>query len=134
MLEFFADLSNLDRMMSHIREEALKIGVNEKAVHKIELACEEALVNIISYAYPDQKGMLTITCQKKNHRFEIVMKDYGLPFNPIDVEVNPQLDKPLNERKIGGLGIFLLRKFIDEVSYQRTDEENILRMAFLIYS
>jgi serine/threonine-protein kinase RsbW len=131
-MQFLAELDNLDQMMLHIRSEALKVGLSEKAIHKMELACEEALVNIISYAYPKKKGQLWIFCQKKGHRFEIEIKDHGAPFNPIVVEVNPQLDKPVNERTIGGLGIFLLRKTIDEASYQRSENENILRMAFLI--
>lgn len=131
-MEFQADLSALVQMMSYVRQEALKHGISEKAIYKMELACEEAVVNIISYAYPDKKGPLFIDCKKKGHRYEISLRDLGVPFNPIDVEVNPQFDKPLHERHVGGLGIYLLRKTIDEASYQRIGNENVLRLAFLI--
>jgi anti-sigma regulatory factor (Ser/Thr protein kinase) len=131
-MEFFADLSSLDEIMFFIEQKAEEAGMGEKGIYKMQLACEEAIVNIISYAYPEKKGALFIDCQKRGHRFEISLRDHGVPFNPIDAEVNPQLDKPVNERKIGGLGIFLLRKTIDEASYQRINDENVLRLTFTI--
>ncbi len=131
-MEFLADLNNLDQMMEHLRSEAIRNGMDEKTAHKMELACEEAIVNIISYAYPEEKGPLLIECMKRGDRFEIMLRDEGLPFNPIDVDVNPQLDKPVLERRVGGLGIFLIRKAIDEASYQRIGNENILRLAFAL--
>jgi serine/threonine-protein kinase RsbW len=131
-MEFQAELSTLEEMMLYIRQEAFNSGIQEKAANKMELACEEAIVNIVSYAYPQKKGPLAISCKKQGHRFEITLRDWGIPFNPIDVEVNPQIDQPMQERRVGGLGIFLLRKVIDEASYQRIDNENVLRLAFLI--
>lgn len=131
-MQFLANLNNLGLMMKYLRDEAIKCEMDEKAIHKMELACEEALVNIISYAYPEKKGTLEIICVKQGHRFEITIRDKGVPFNPIEVEVNPQLDKPIAERAVGGLGLFLIRKAIDEASYQRIEEENVLRLAFLI--
>jgi serine/threonine-protein kinase RsbW len=131
-MEFLADLSALDQMIGYIREEASKLDVGEKSMNKIELACEEALVNIISYAYPELKGKIILECRQNGHRFEIMMKDHGIAFNPIDAEVNPQFDKPMQERNIGGLGLYLIRKIIDEAIYQREDEVNILRLAFVI--
>lgn len=129
-MEFLADLSTLDAMMQYLRSEASHYGMDEKTTHKMELACEEAIVNIISYAYPEQKGPLSIVCCLKGKRFEITLRDLGIPFNPIDAEVNPQLDKSVLERRVGGLGIFLIRKAIDEAYYQRIDNENVLRLTF----
>lgn len=129
-MEFLADLNTLDGMMKYLRSEATLHGMDEKTIHKMELACEEAIVNIISYAYPEQKGPLSIVCNRKGNRFEITLCDQGIPFNPIDAEVNPQLDKPVLERRVGGLGIFLIRKAIDEASYQRIENENVLRLTF----
>lgn len=133
-MEFLADLSNLDQMIGYIRSAALHSGMSEKDIYKMELACEEAIVNIISYAYPQKKGKLSIDCVKKKQRFEITLQDEGTPFNPIDAEVNPQINSPLQDRRIGGLGIYLIRKAIDEASYQRVLGFNILRLAFLINS
>ncbi len=129
-MEFLADLNALDSMMHYLRSEAKLHGMGEKALLKMELACEEAIVNIISYAYPQQKGPLSIVCSCKGQRLEIVLRDQGVPFNPIDAEINPQLDKSVLDRRVGGLGIFLIRKAIDEAYYQRIDDENVLRLTF----
>ena len=102
-MDFSANLSALSEMMNYLRSEAVRTGMDEKTAHKMELACEEAIVNIISYAYPQRKGPLAIVCTRKGGRFEITLRDQGVPFNPIDVEVNPQLDKPVLERPVGGL-------------------------------
>lgn len=131
-MEFEASMDHLPEMMCFIRDQAQVYGVDERLMYKIELPCEEALVNIISYAYPNKPGKLVIDCDKKKGRIEISLRDYGIPFNPIDAEVNPQINQPIQERRIGGLGIFLIRRVIDEASYQRVGEENILRLAFQI--
>lgn len=129
-MKFLADLSNLESMMRYLRSEAKLHGMDEKVQLKMELACEEAIVNIISYAYPEKKGPLSIICSLKGHRLEIILRDQGIPFNPIDAEVNPQLDTSVLDRRVGGLGIFLIRKAIDEAYYQRIDDENVLRLTF----
>jgi len=129
-MEFPATLDYLNDMILYIRKQAEARGVMEKVIYKMELACEEAVVNIISYAYPKKKGTLTIICEIKNSRFEITLCDRGVFFSPLDVDINPQTDRPVHERKVGGLGIFLIRKVIDEASYQRIGKENVLRLSF----
>ena len=131
-MECLADLSHLEKMMDYVRKEAASAGMAEKAIYKMELACEEAIVNVISYAYPEKKGNIQLNCEKKGHRFEIMVRDQGIAFNPIDAEVQPQLNEPVEARRIGGLGIFLLRKIIDEAIYQRLGNENILRLSFIV--
>jgi serine/threonine-protein kinase RsbW len=131
-MEFLADLTTLNGIMNHLRSEASAQGMDEKTIHKMELACEEAIVNIVSYAYPERKGPISIVCGRNGRRFEITLCDQGIPFNPIDADVNPELDAPVTERPIGGLGLFLIRKVIDEASYQRTGDQNILKLTFTI--
>ncbi len=129
-MEFNASLDSLTGMMIHIREQAEKHKIPLCLIHKIELACEEALVNIISYAYEENPGKIEIICEKRGMRFEVTLRDEGTPFNPIDVDVNPQFNLPVHERKVGGMGIFLIRKTIDEVSYRREGDVNVLCLAF----
>lgn len=131
-MKFYAELPQLDQIMAFLRQEAAKVCMKDKAIHKLELACEEAIVNIISYAYSDKKGELSVECQKNGQRFEITLQDWGIPFNPIEAEVHPQHNLPVQERRIGGLGIYLLRKTIDEASYQRIGNANVLRLVFVI--
>jgi serine/threonine-protein kinase RsbW len=129
-MEFNASLDSLLGMMEHIRDQAEANEIPALLIHKIELACEEAIVNIISYAYERNPGKIEIACNKNGKRFEVTLRDRGAPFNPIDVTINPQFDTPVNERRVGGMGIFLIRKTIDEVSYRRDGEINILCLAF----
>lgn len=131
-MQFLAEFPTLSIIIEYIKREAYKSGMQEKTLNKMELACEEAIVNIISYAYPKKRGVLDIVCITKGHRFEITLRDQGVPFNPIEAEINPQIDASIQDREIGGLGIYLLRQTIDEASYQRLEDENILRLAFLI--
>lgn len=136
-MDFPADLECLPQMLDFIRERAASLGMPEEKIYKMELASEEALVNIISYAYPGKSekkiATLSLDCQKLGTtRFEVLIRDRGVPFNPIDAEITVDIHKPIEERKIGGLGIFMIRKLLDEVSYQRVGEENILRMVMSI--
>lgn len=129
-MDFSAHLDNLAEMLAYIRNHGHELGVPEDVIRKMELACEEALVNVISYAYPNNPGKISLTCKKNgDHRFEVEIRDWGIPFNPIDVEVEIEKDKPIEDRKVGGLGIYLIRKTIDEISYRRDGEENIFRLA-----
>lgn len=128
-MRFTADLGLLPQMLCYICEQARQRGVSAALVSKIELACEEAIVNIVSYAFPQQKGEIEISFAQQGQRFEVIIQDKGRPFNPIESEIDPQFDVAIQERFIGGLGIFLIRKLMDESTYQRVNDTNILRMA-----
>ncbi len=133
-MEFTASLDHLFEMLTFVREEGKRQGVDEALAKKMELACEEALVNIISYAFASHKGTIEMICARHNQRFEVIIRDSGKPFNPIESEIDPQLDLPPEERQIGGLGIYLIRSIIDESSYQRIENENILRLTLRLDS
>lgn len=127
-MRFDAKLQSLEAMMSHVRQEAKRLNIPPKAIHKMELACEEAIVNIISYAKSPEEISLECSLVDETH-FEVVIKDRGPPFNPLEVAVDLQTDTPILDRKIGGLGIYLIRKLIDESTYLREGGTNILRLT-----
>ncbi len=123
---FSAKLENLEAMMEFIRKTAIDQGFDTKQLNHIELASEEVLVNIINYAYPDRTGDIEITLTpQENKGLEIQVVDWGLAFDPLSVP-EPDICVPPQERKIGGLGVYLLRKIMDEVYYKREDNRNIL--------
>lgn len=132
MKVFPATLSHLEQMIGYICDQAKNEGMEEKKVYRMELACEEALVNIISYAYSNSTnpGTLSVDCETVGQRFQVTIRDRGRSFNPFECELHPQTDLPIQERRIGGLGIFLIRKVIEEASYQRQGDENVLRLSF----
>ncbi|NGX55463.1 MAG: Serine-protein kinase RsbW [Chlamydiae bacterium] len=132
-MDFAAEMTVLSQMLTFIRQEANQAGMSEAHIHKLELASEEALVNIISYAYPKKEGKISIQCSTSGaSRFDVTIRDQGLPFNPNEAAVDTEVDKPMNKRKIGGLGIFLIRKMVDEVSYRRDGNENVLKMTIIV--
>ncbi|MCH9608689.1 MAG: Serine-protein kinase RsbW [Chlamydiales bacterium] len=114
-------------MLTFVCDEGKKGGVPKEFLGKMELACEEALVNIISHGNPPDE--LAIICKNRKGRFEVIIRDHGTPFNPIESMIEPQLDLPISDRKIGGLGIYLIRTLLDESIYQRVEDENVLRLA-----
>lgn len=106
--------------------------LSENVVFKIDLTLTELIANIISYGYPNQcESEINIKCQFLNGIIKIEVEDTGIPFNPLEMP-DIILPKSLEEADIGGLGIFMIRKYIDESSYQRENNKNIFTMQFKI--
>jgi anti-sigma regulatory factor (Ser/Thr protein kinase) len=126
---FFASLDQLHAMLRWIRKETASIGFDRTIFSKIELACEEILVNIIHYAYHDQGGEIEIQVElipKKQVRISFV--DRGAPFDPLTVK-KAICSTSLAEPEIGGVGISLIHKCVDEFFYQRIEEVNVLTLV-----
>lgn len=124
-----ADMENFNRIIEFIQAEAENIGFDKKLVKKIRLACEEIIINVINYAYPDKEGDIEIKCdsEKDGKGFLIKIIDWGTPFNPLS-KPEPDINAPANEREIGGLGIFLARKVLDKFDYIREGNSNVLTL------
>ncbi len=106
--------------------------LSENVVFKIDLTLTELIANIISYGYPNQcESEINIKCQFLNGIIKIEVEDTGIPFNPLEMP-DIILPKSLEEADIGGLGIFMIRKYIDESSYQRENNKNIFTIQFKI--
>lgn len=97
----------------------------------IRLVCEEIVMNVTSYAYPEgAEGFLDVDIQKTN-RLTICFEDGGVPFNPLEQET-PDTKAPWNQRHIGGLGIYLVTRKMDDVHYAYVDQKNILTIEKVI--
>lgn len=126
---FAAHLDNLYEMLLFIRKQAESQGFDEIEISKIELAAEEALVNIISYGYPVTHGQIDISCEKAyKNSLKITIKDDGIPFNPLTNCKEHDPDAPIEARSVGGYGVFFIMKIMDEVEYKRENDHNILVM------
>lgn len=128
-LTFDADFKNLDEIREFVGEVAQRIGFSEKEVYSIQLAADEASTNIIEHAYAGVRdGKIEIDCSVTDKELKIVMHDNGKPFDPSSVP-EPNVKAELSERKIGGLGMYLMRQLMDEVNYESSSEEgNTLTM------
>ncbi len=123
-----AKLENLGRWMEAVSECARELGFDQKKIGKIELALEEALVNICKYSYPEEPGDAEVNCKQDNRRFIIEIIDSGIPFDMTSLPA-PDLSSGIEKRKIGGLGIFLIKRMVDEVKYRRERNCNILKLT-----
>jgi anti-sigma regulatory factor (Ser/Thr protein kinase) len=95
---------------------------------EIEIALEEALVNIIKYAYKTKPGNVSVSCmQDDKGRFVIEIEDKGPPFD-VQAQDRPHLPDNLAERKIGGLGVHFIKSLMTEVHYLRDGDRNLLRL------
>ena len=98
---------------------------NQEEIQVLRLACEEIIMNVTSYAYPEGvDGFLDVDIQKTD-RMTIRFEDGGVPFNPLEQE-KPDTGLSWNKRRIGGLGIFLFRRKMDDVRYAYVDNKNVL--------
>jgi len=126
---FPARFEFLDEIRDFVAQAARQGGFTEKAIYSLQLAADEAASNIIEHAYEGVlNASLYITCDMQNDEFVITMHDTGRPFNPSNVK-QPNLKADLSERQIGGLGIYLMRKLMDEVRYESNAKTgNLLTM------
>jgi anti-sigma regulatory factor (Ser/Thr protein kinase) len=124
---FPAEIDQLPKMLQSIETFGLKIGFSKEILTKIIVAAEEALVNIVYYGYPEQKGEIFLTCKATQDKpgMVIVIEDHGIPFDPTQ-KITPEIP-PINE--IGGLGIYIFIGVMDRVEYERHGKGNILTMT-----
>jgi serine/threonine-protein kinase RsbW len=122
--QFAAKFEFLDEIREFVGKIAHAGGFNDKAVYNIQLATDEAASNIMEHAYDGvSDGLLELSCGMDGDAITIILVDHGEPFDPSIVPV-PDLKADLSERKIGGLGIFLMRKLMDEVHYESNPQNN----------
>lgn len=123
-----AKIENLEKVLQFVSAFAKKSGITTKRVLELELATEEAVFNIIKYAYPEDTGVIGVSCSLvDNGRMIVEIADTGTPFNPLS-RSKPNLTDDISDRKIGGLGIFFIREMMDDVKYRHENGKNILTL------
>jgi len=123
-VQFLAKFEFLDEIRDFVGNIARKGGFDHKDIYSIQLATDEAASNIIEHAYEGvSDGVLELSCGMQDDAIKIVLVDHGEPFDPSEIPM-PDLKANLSERKIGGLGIFLMRKLMDEVHYTSQPSKN----------
>jgi serine/threonine-protein kinase RsbW len=123
-----ATMASFEALMAFVRQAATEAGYDGSLVGKIALAFEEAVVNVINYAYAEGEGPVEVQVSRTADRGMVIeLIDQGAPFNPLEAQ-EPDISAPAHERPIGGLGIFMVRQIMDSVSYSRSGGSNVLRM------
>ena len=123
------DLSRVPELNSFIFSIGEKLKMDPALTGQVQLAVEEAVVNVINYAYPEQKkrAFVTVKAMSDGHELRLVVIDSGIPFDPTAKE-KADTSLSVEDRPIGGLGIFLVRELMDSINYERVDNRNILMM------
>jgi serine/threonine-protein kinase RsbW len=125
-----ARMQSLETLIQFVSVRARQHGFSSKRVHEIELSVEEALVNIFHYGYPDEAGDVEVSCRIDGPlRFITEVSDRGRPFDPLSIQP-PGLEQDLSGRPVGGLGIHMIRRLVDEVNYRRQGGSNIVTFLF----
>lgn len=127
---FPAQLDCLHEMLAFIAEQFRAFEFKEEAIEKVELACEEALVNIVQYGYLQVKGEISIECLFLDDQgIKIIIRDKGIPFNPL-LSTKSFAEKPKVPSE-GGYGIYLILNLMDKVTYVR--ENNCNKLTLIKY-
>ena len=128
-LKLEARKDNLDRVIEVLDDVLDRTGCPMKARMQLEVAVEEIFINIASYAYGTDTGMAEIRMwtEEAPEAFLVSFADSGIPYDPMKKE-DPDVSLPASEREIGGLGIYLVKKSMDDVTYRYEDGKNILTL------
>lgn len=126
---FEAKLPHLHSMLAYVRMRLNEFPLSKQDVHRLELVLEELLVNIIEHAYDGKMGQIEIGYERAGDAVHVTISDDGKPFNPLAHNVDTQKDLPLEARKPGGLGIHIAKTYMDDISYTRRDDKNIIRLT-----
>ena len=126
------DVQDVPRLAEFVDSVCEEVGFDMTTTMQMNLAIEEAVVNVMNYAYPPgQSGEVNIEAMVNDVRLKVVISDQGLPFDPT---AKGEVDTTLSaeDRPIGGLGIHLVRQLMDTINYERVDGRNILTLRKLL--
>ncbi len=133
-LKLNSSTESLQAIRAFVSDNAKTAGFGEDDIYKLELAVDEACTNIIKHAYKnDLSKFMDIHLSSDDNKFIISIEDSGIEFRESEYH-EPVLAESLKLRKRGGLGIHLIKSFMDEVEFKRTGNKNILKMTKFINS
>jgi serine/threonine-protein kinase RsbW len=126
--ELKSNLSELDKLCRKLETFGQKTGLSKKFVFELNLVLDELFTNIISYGFDDDcEHIIKVTMTPEKGGLCLCIEDDGKPFNPAEFEI-PDVSCSIEECKIGGLGIHIIRKLMDDICYERCEDKNVLKL------
>ena len=123
------NLAELKGLSRHLEVFAQAQGLSKKNILKLNLCIEECFTNIISHGYQDnEEHLIEITLTSEDKKFIVCIEDDGISYDPTGIAA-PDLKGPFEEKRIGGLGVHLMKHFMDNIAYQRRVNKNVLVMT-----
>lgn len=128
-LTITATVENIERVTNFVNEQLEEIDCPLKAKMQIDIAIDELFGNIAHYAYNPKTGPATVRVEVTSTPISVVITfiDHGIPYDPLKKN-DPDITLTSEEREIGGLGIFMVKKTMDEITYEYKNGQNILRI------
>ena len=120
-----AQIERVNEVFAFIAEKMTDAGMDIKIRNSVKIAVEEVFVNISSYAYPVEAGNVTVSAITESDKIIIRFQDSGTPYDPLARE-DPDTTLSLDERDIGGLGVFMTKEIMDTVEYRYENGQNTL--------
>lgn len=121
-------VSEISKLNAFVQSATATLNMEKGFANQIKLAVEEAVTNVIDYAYPNgTEGHIDITIEADESRIRFILTDSGAAFDPTGVS-KADTTLTVDERPIGGLGVFLVRNMMDSINYERIDGKNVFRM------
>jgi len=126
---FSAKFEQLEAIREFVGQAARDAGMDDAEVYAVEVSVDEACTNIIEHAYKGVKGGdIECVCDNSGEQLTIILRDHGRPFDPATIPA-PNLTAELKDRRVGGLGVFLMRRLMDEIRFEAfQDSGNVLTM------
>ena len=122
------DLSELETLCQHLNKFGQAIGLSEACITDINICLDELFTNIVSYGFEDDlEHIIQVTMNLDNQVLTLSIEDDGIPFNPLEKK-DPEVPADLVDVRIGGLGIHIVKKLMDDIRYQRKQGKNKLTM------
>ena len=122
-----ASVESLQHVTDSIETFLRRKGFKDETVFDVRLAADEAITNVIQHGYEGREGMIHIRCEASTKEIVLVVEDSAKPFNLSSVE-EPRFSDSLEKRQIGGLGVYLIKKKMDQVTHEFKNGKNILTM------
>ena len=122
-----ARIDLLPSVLEFIEGGMAEAGVSGRDQNSVAVAAEEIFVNITNYAYPSGEGDVTVQMDAKRNKIILEFIDSGIPFDPLH-NVDPDTSLQAGDREIGGLGIYMVKKMMDEVEYRYVEGHNVLAL------
>jgi serine/threonine-protein kinase RsbW len=117
-----ADPAQLAVIRDFVAKASRSLDADERAIRDLQLAVDEVCSNSIRHGYGGQEGQIEVSVERIGHSIRVVVRDWGMAFDPEQIPV-PDLCLPLEERSLGGLGLFLVQQVMDEVRFEFNDSQ-----------
>lgn len=128
IIKLKSDLSELNTLCQSLENYGQNFGLSKKCIFEINLALDELFTNIISYGFEDDlEHLIQVSISRQNDTLFLCVEDDGVPFNPMEAN-QPNLPCDIEQCKIGGLGIHLIKKLMNKICYERCKGKNKLTM------